>query len=160
VPNKLSPGAFSSTLRPWFLNPWLALSMFVAAALLLLAQLSVRRQKRLASDPNHVRAAAARRVVQSHLKIMEGAVSQGAAAEFFAAARGAFQTQLGLRWGLRPQTITLAEVNSRMNGEAEGFRFIFELADEVAYTGRSFTQPELRKWLATIQGELAKLEVV
>ena len=89
---------------------------------------------------------------------MESAASQGAAAEFFAAARGAFQSQLGLRWGLPPQTITLADINARMNGEAEGFRFIFELADEVTYTGRTFAAAELHKWFKTVQTELKKLE--
>ena len=89
---------------------------------------------------------------------MESAVSQRAVAEFFTAARGAFQYQLGLRWGLPPQTITLAEINSRLNGEAEGFRFIFELADEVTYTGRTFPAGELPKWFKTVQTELKKLE--
>jgi hypothetical protein len=54
------------------------------------------------------------------------ASAQGAASEFFAAARGALQNQLGLRWNLPAQTITLADINARMNGEAEGFRFVFE----------------------------------
>ena len=89
---------------------------------------------------------------------MEGAVSQGAVAEFFAAARGAFQSQLGLRWGLPPQTITLAEINVRMNGEAEGFRFILELADEVTYTGRTFAAADLQKWFKIVNTELKKLE--
>ena len=45
-----------------------------------------------------------------------------------------------------------------MNGEAEGFRFIFELADEVTYTGRTFAAAELHKWFKTVQTELNKLE--
>ena len=35
---------------------------------------------------------------------------------------------LGRAGGLPPKTITLAEINTRMNGEADGFRFIFEPA--------------------------------
>ena len=91
---------------------------------------------------------------------MESAAAQGAAPEFFAAARGALQHRLGLRWGVAPQAITLAEVNARMNGEAEGFRFVFELADEVTYTGRSFPAADLHKWSKIVNAELQRLEVV
>jgi hypothetical protein len=61
-------------------------------------------------------------------------------------------------WGLIPQTITLAEVNARLNGEADGFRFVFELADEVSYTGRTFGAAELQNLLKVINAELKKLE--
>jgi hypothetical protein len=105
-----------------------------------------------------VRTAAARRALQEQLKNMESAVSQRAVGRFFTAARGAFQYQLSLRWGIPPETITLADVNTRMNGEAEGFRFIFELADEVTYTGRTFPASDLQKWFKTVQTELKKLE--
>lgn len=158
VPNKLRAGPFSPTLRPWFFNPWLAAGALLPAVLLLFVDGLFRRQQRQASDPNHARCAEARRALQEQLRIMESAVSQRAVAEFFTAARGAFQYQLGLRWGIPPQTITLADINTRMNGEAEGFRFIFELADEVTYTGRTFAAGDLRKWFKTVQTELEKLE--
>ena len=45
-----------------------------------------------------------------------------------------------------------------MNGEADGFRFVFELADEVTYTGRTFGAAELQNLLKVINGELKKLE--
>jgi hypothetical protein len=158
VPNKLSLGAFTATLRSWLFNPWLAAGALLPAVAGLGVHILLRRQQQLARDPTRLRLATSRREVQAHLKIMESAVSQGAVAEFFAAARGAFQSQLGLRWGLPPQTITLADINTRMNGEAEGFRFIFELADEVTYTGRTFAASELPKWFKTVQAELKKLE--
>ena len=158
IPNKLRPGAFTATLQPWFFNPWLAAGALLPAVAGLSVSFFVRRQQRLANDPKLLHLANSRRAVQAQLRIMESAVSQGAVADFFAAARGAFQTQLGLRWGLSPLTITLAEINARMNGEAEGFRFIFELADEVTYTGRTFAAGELHKWFKTVQTELKKLE--
>ena len=158
VPNKLTPGVFTAALRPWFFNPWLAISALVPAVALIFILRLVRRQQKLARDPHRARLAEARHAVQAQLRIMEGAVSQGAVAEFFAAARGAFQSQLGLRWGLPPQTITLAEINVRMNGEAEGFRFILELADEVTYTGRTFAAADLQKWFKIVNTELKKLE--
>ncbi|MES1180419.1 MAG: BatD family protein [Verrucomicrobiota bacterium] len=158
VANKLSAGHFTSTLRPWFLNVWLMAGLVVAIVTLAVLNLIVRRRQTLASDPQRLFVANTRREVQAQIKIMESAVAQGAAVEFFAAARGAFQSALGLLWNVPPRAITLNEINSRMNGKAEGFRFIFELADEVTYTGRSFGPDDLRKWLRTVNVELKKLE--
>jgi hypothetical protein len=89
---------------------------------------------------------------------MDSAAKRGASLEFFAAARAALQNQLGVLWDLIPQTITLAEVNAHLNGEADGFRFIFELADEVAYTGRTFGATQLQKWNEAINAELKRLQ--
>jgi hypothetical protein len=158
VPNKLAPGHFTPTLRPWFFNPWLAGGGLLLLGTLLTFDFILRRRQALARDPDRLRLANTRSEIQTQLKIMESAVSQGAVAEFFAAARGAFQFQLGLLWNLPPRTITLAEINSRMNGQAEGFRFVFELADEVTYTGRTLAPGELRKWFHTVNTELKKLE--
>jgi hypothetical protein len=158
VLNPLRPTVFAATLPPWLGNPWLAAGALAAVLAGSLIRFLVRRQQRLANDPERLRLAISRRAVQVQLKLMESAVSQGTAADFFAAARGAFQSQLGLRWGLPPQTITLADINTRMNGEADGFRFVFDLADEVAYTGRTFAAGELREWLKAVQVELRKLD--
>jgi len=105
-----------------------------------------------------VRLAVAQREMQEQLRVMESAATRGATSEFFAAARGALQNRLGVLWGLIPQTITLAEVNARLNGEADSFRFVFELADEVAYTGRTFAAAELQKLCKLINTELSKLK--
>jgi hypothetical protein len=160
APNKLSPGRFHATLRPWFFNPWLATGALLPSLGLLAAYCFLRRQQALASDPRHVRLAAAQRAVQDQLRLMDSAATRGATSEFFVAARGALQNQLGVLWGLIPQTITLAEVNARLNGEADGFRFVFEVADEVAYTGRTFAAPELQKWCKVISAELNKLRSI
>ncbi len=160
VANKPAPGHFTRTLRPWFMNAWLVSGYAITALTLLIVNFLVRRRQMLARDPQRLFVANTRREVQAQIKIMESAVAQGAASEFFAAARGAFQSALGLRWNVPPRAITLAEVNSRMNGQAEGFRFIFELADEVTYTGRNFAPNDLRKWLQTVNVELKKLEAV
>jgi hypothetical protein len=158
APNKLGPGRFHTTLRPWFFNPWLLAGALLPSMVLLAIYWFMRRQQALALDPRRVRLAEAQREMEDQLQVMEGAANRGATSEFFAAARGAFQNQLGALWGLIPQTITLAEINNRLNGEADGFRFVFELADEVAYTGRTFAAAELQKWHKVINAELNKLK--
>jgi hypothetical protein len=158
APNKLAPGHFHTTLRPWFFNPWLAAGALLPSLGLLAVYGFMRRQQALARDPERLRVAAAQRDMQDQLRVMESAATRGATPEFFAAARGAFQNRLGVLWGLIPQTITLAEVNARLNGEADSFRFVFELADEVAYTGRTFGTAELQKWSEVINTELNKLK--
>ena len=158
APNKLAAGLFHATLRPWFFNPWLAVGALLPAVALLAAYCFMRRRQALARDPQRVRLLAAQRAVQTHLRVMETAAARGDTPEFFEAARRALQNQLGVLWGLLPQTITLAEVNARLNGEADGFRFVFELANEVAYTGRTFPAAELAKWYQVINIELKKLK--
>jgi hypothetical protein len=158
VPNKLAPGRFHATLRPWFFNPWLVAGALLPSLGLVAAYWFIRRRQELARDPRRARLVEAERAVQAQVRLMENAATQGATSEFFAAARRALQSQLGVLWGAIPQTITLADVNARLNGEAEGFRFVFELADEVTYTGRTFGAAELKKWCTVINSELNKLK--
>lgn len=157
APNKLSPGHFTATLRPWILSPgrWtLALLPSVAA---LLAYAMIRRRQKLIRNPSQARAINSQRALQLQLQTMERAADQGDTASFFAAACAAFQNLLGLRWSLPPRTITLAEINARLNGEADEMRTIFRLADEAAYTGRAFAPDELRQLQTLVNHELSKL---
>ena len=92
--------------------------------------------------------------------LVERAAAIGDTGNFFAAACAAFQNLLGLRWSLPPRTITLAEINARLNGEADGLRTIFGLADEAVYTGRVFAPDELRHLQTLVNHELKKLEAL
>ena len=96
----------------------------------------------------------------TQLENMERAAAEGDTGNFFAAACSAFQNLLGLRWSLPPRTITLAEINVRLNGEADGLRTIFGLADEVVYTGRVFAPDELRHLQKLVNNELQKLKAL
>lgn len=157
APNKLGAGHFIATLRPWFLNPWLVLGALLPSVAALVAYLILRRRQQLACDPKQVRIASAQREVRSQLQTMEHAAAAGDTGSFFAAACAAFQNLLGLRWSLPPRTITLAEINARLNGEADGLRTVFGLADEVVYTGRAFAPDELRHLQTLVNNELKKL---
>jgi hypothetical protein len=158
APNKFTPGHFTTTLRPWFLNPWLVAGALLPSVVALLVYRLLRRRQRLGRDPKQVRVANAHRALRLQLATMERAAAQGDTGNFFAAACAAFQNLLGLRWSLPPKTITLAEISARLNGEADGLRTIFGLADEAIYTGRAFAPDELRRLQALVNHELQKLE--
>jgi len=156
--NATDAGTFTSSLRPWFLNPGLVALAFVPLPLSTAALLLIRRREKRAGDPFRLRGQATQRAVREQLIAMEAAAGRGETGRFFTAARAAIQHQLGHLWNLPPETITLAEVNSRMNGEADGFRELFEIADEVTYTGRTFGAGELTAWIQTVNAELGRLE--
>ena len=81
-----------------------------------------------------------------------------AATGFFLAARGALQQRLGERWGIRPETITLAEINARLNGAGDGIRPVFEMADQISYSGQEFGDADYRGWKKLVVTQLKQLE--
>jgi hypothetical protein len=89
---------------------------------------------------------------------MDQAMRQHASVEFFLSARGALQQRLGERWNLRPETITLAEIKARTNGAGEGIRPIFEMADQVSYSGQSLGDADYRQWKELVLAQLKALE--
>ena len=79
-------------------------------------------------------------------------------AAFFAAARRALQQRLGERWGLPPESITLTEINARLNGEADGIRPVFQMADQVAYSRENLPAGDLAGWKRILTEQLKQLE--
>ena len=157
APDKRTPGHRTVTLRPWFLHPLLAVGALLPLVLALCAYALRCRGRFRGRDPKQVRIADAQRALRLQLETMERAAAHGDAGNFFSAACAAFQNLLGLRWSLPPRNITLAEINTRLNGEADGLRTIFGLADEAVYTGRAFAPDELRRLQTLVNNELKKL---
>ena len=158
VPNQVEPGSFVATLRPVFTDPW-----FVAAQGLPLCALAgglmfIRRRRRFAADPRLARASAAERAVHAQIEAMDQAMRQHDADAFFLSARSALQQRLGERWGTRPETITLAEVNTRLNGEGDAIRPVFEMADRIHYSGQNFGDADYRQWKEIVLTQLKELE--
>ncbi len=60
----------------------------------------------------------------------------GDAARFFQSARAALQQKLAAQWHVAPASITIAEIDARLNGEGGEIRRIFALADQAAYSGQ------------------------
>jgi hypothetical protein len=158
VPNKVEPGGFVATLRPVFLDPWFVAAQGLPLCALAGGLLFVRRQRRFAADPRLARASAAERAIHAELARMDQAMRQRSSAEFFLSARGALQQRLGERWNVRPETITLAEITSRMNGAGEGIRPIFEMADQASYSGQNLGDADYRQWKEFVVAQLKALE--
>jgi len=160
APDKLATGSFTATLRPWLLDPWLVAFALLPPVTAFGAYFMLRRKRGMKGDPKHIHLANSQRALRTQLENMDRAAAAGDTGGFFAAACSAFQNLLGLRWSLPPRTITLADINARLNGEADGLRTIFGMADEVAYTGRAFAPDELRRLQTLINHELQKLKAL
>ena len=158
VPNKLEPGRFVATLQPVFLSPWFLGAQGLPLGALGIGLALIRRKRRFAADPTLARASAASRAIQTQLDAMDQAMRQHAATGFFLAARGALQQRLGERWGIRPETITLAEINARLNGAGDGVRPVFEMADRISYSGQDFGEADYRGWKELVLTQLKQLE--
>ena len=76
---------------------------------------------------------------------------------FFTAARTALQERLAAKWELPANRVTVSEIRSRLNGNGEKIRSVFQTADEIAYSGRQFTAPDLQQWRAVVKEQLQQL---
>lgn len=158
VANKLEPGAFVATLKPVYLSPWFLSLQSLPLILLIVGIAYLRYRQKLANDPRYARAAAAQQAIAVQLTAMDGAMQNHEAAAFFTAALRAIQQRLGARWGVNPESITLDEVRSRMNGEADTLRPLFEMADQVSYSGQALGDADFRHWKEFVTTQLKRLE--
>ena len=158
APNRVEPGRFVSTLRPLFLLPWFLIVNLVALAGIAAAALSVRRRVRLVRSPHLLRASLAGRALRAHMAAMAVAIRNAEAGDFFVAACSALQHGLAKHWGLPADTITLAEIKARTNGDAGDLRRVFEMADRVARTGQHLPPDDLLYWQIIVKRELERLQ--
>jgi len=126
-PNQIEAGVFASTLRPVYLNP-----LFVAGQslpfLALLSGLLLIRSRRQAAQPARVQATAIQRAIREQVAAMDAAMQNHQSGAFFIHARTALQQRLGQRWNLRPETITVADVEARLGEAGVNIRPVFEMA--------------------------------
>ncbi|MCU0788303.1 MAG: BatD family protein, partial [Verrucomicrobia bacterium] len=134
-PNEVETGRGVARLQPVLLQPGLVALPASTLALLACGLWWVKRRDRRKADSsratNHARASALR----ASLAQMDSAVNAGEVSEFFSCARRALQERLAQRWHLPASAVTLAEVNTRLNGHGEGICAVFRAADQAAYAG-------------------------
>ena len=158
VPNKNESGRPTATLRPVVTSSWYTPAQAVPIIALIVILLILRRRRRLACDPEFARSTAADAAVRAQLAAMDEAARKEQAVEFFTSARNAFQQRLAERWDVKPESITVADVNARLNGEAEGVRAVFEMADRLRFSPETIGETDLRRWKKQIVDELQQLK--
>jgi len=154
--NRLEPGRFTPSLRPLFLQPWFYGMEAAPLAMLAVAigLFTIRRKRE--NDLKRTRRAVRDRIVREQWSALDQAT--GNAVLFFQAARTILQQGLGERWQLPPETITLAEIESRGTDVSPGVRAVFERADQIAYSGQAFGADDFAAWKQAVAAELAAME--
>jgi hypothetical protein len=158
APNRLEFGRLYADLQPVYRQPWYWISQAVLLILVLILGpvlfFLARRQPDLARREQELR----RRSLQQLEQDMTAAVARGDAVEFFLAARRAVQTRWGLAWGLRPETITLAEMEQRDPPLAEAASPLFQQADLVMYSGQNLGGLDLADWERHVREDLLQAQ--
>jgi hypothetical protein len=115
-------------------------------------------RRRLAADADRPRRASAARALRTYRAAMDRAVDQGDAVAFFAAARGALQQRLGGRWRIKPEAITLSEIEGRLDaGDARAIREVFD-SDAARFAGMAPDAADLARWRRVVNEQLHRLE--
>ena len=157
APDQLVTGRTVSSLRPLVLTPWfITLNAVMIAAIVLGAAFRWLRHRR-ANDPHRLQREATEKLVRESLAKMDSALKAQDATRFFHAARQALQERLAAKWELPTSRVTIPEIRARLNGNGEEIRSVFQTADEIAYSGRQFTVPDLQQWRAVVQQQLLAL---
>lgn len=157
-PDHVETGSTVATLRPvyfqtWFVGSQSALVLCFAGGLIFL-----RRREHRMNDADGARRRVASSAIASCLAEMDAASIAGDAVRFFQCARAALQQRLATRWHVVPASITIAEIDARLNGEGAEMRRIFALADQAAYSGQQLGAGDFQQWKETVRGQLNHTE--
>jgi hypothetical protein len=164
MPEGLAPihvglGSVAASLTPIFEKPWFIGAQGIPLSALFVGLFLGRRNRRLVNDPSILRKKGVKQHISRSVREMDRAIAGHDVQGFFTACRRACQERLGELWHQAPESITLAEVKTRLGGSAEGTRQVFENADAVAYSGRTFSQEELGDFRDLVTRELRDWEL-
>jgi hypothetical protein len=120
----------------------------------------LRRRERRAQDADGARRREASGAIGHCLAEMEAASAAGDPLHFFQSGRAALQQKLATRWHVAPASITIAEIDARLNGDSAEIRRIFALADQAAYSGQHLTTADFQQWKETIRDQLKDTEAL
>ena len=159
-PDHVETGGTAATLCPLYFQPWFvgtqsALVLGFAGSLIFL-----RRREQRAQDTGGAHRREAASAIGQCLAEMEAASAAGDPLHFFQSARGALQQQLATTWHVTPASITIAEIDARLNGDSADIRRIFAIADQVAYSREQLTTADFQQWKETIQNQLKQTEAL
>ena len=157
APIHVDLGPVMTSLRPILDKPWFIGAQGISLGVLFVGLFLGRRNRRLSNDPTALKKKEVKQKVSRWVKEMDRAEAGHDVPIFFNACRSAAQERLGEIWSLPPETITLADVKERLP-ESAGIKHVFETADAVAYSGRPFSQDELRQCRDLVIEELKNME--
>jgi hypothetical protein len=151
------PAHATSSLRPLILTPWfIVVNASVLVALAIGAVISTVRTRRT-RDPLRLQRAAAEQTLNESLAVMDGALHDQDAPRFFDAARHVLRERLAAQWQVPASQVTIHEIRTRLNSHGEEVCAIFQTADEIAYSGRRYTVPDLLQWRVLVKNQLHQL---
>jgi len=157
-PDHIQTGNTVATLRPLYFQPWFvgtqsALALCFAGGLVWL-----RRHEHRVQDVDGARRRAASDAIGNDLAMMDAATVAGDSKNFFQSARAALQQRLATRWHVAPASITVAEIDGRLNGDGVEIRHIFALADKAAYSREQLTTEDFQQWQTVVRQQLKQME--
>ncbi len=145
APIHVAMGTPVKSLRPLVENPWFIGAQGFPVGIIFMGLFFSRRQKKRLNNPGLIHKKQVNQKVSRSIRDMDRAITAHDVTAFFNACRAASQERLGEIWGQTPHSITLAEIKHRLGNDAPGMAEVFEKADAVAYSGRSFGPEELQK---------------
>ncbi|MCE0523026.1 MAG: BatD family protein [Methylacidiphilales bacterium] len=154
LPNRPEAGSTQMNLTPVYRQPWFWAVQGGLISLPLLGVLLFFLRARSTPDPERTERARRQRSLQQEEEAMAEAVQRDDALAFFLAARHAIQLQLGDRWNLKPEALTLGEIRRRDPQLAETLGPLFAQADKVIYSGQASADIDLAQWEQRVRTEL------
>jgi hypothetical protein len=159
-PDKVESGGMVATLQPLCFRPWFVGAQSVLALGFIGGWIGLRRREHRANDTERTRSFAASGAVERCLAAMDSAAAANDSHRFFQAARSALQERLAARWHVAPASITIAEIDARLNGDGEEIRRVFAVADEAAYSGQRLATGDFQRWKEAVRGQLEHMEAL
>jgi len=151
--NRIEAGGGVSTLEPVYLSP-VFLGVQALPLVALLGGLAFLRHRRSASTPDRARLTEAQRAIRQQVAAMDAAMADRQAGPFFVHARNALQQRYGPMWKMRPEAITVADIESRLGEAGVNARMIFEMADQAMYSDLNLGVDDLQQWRQAVMSEL------
>lgn len=135
-------------------RPWLYIGVLLMFLILVFATLWQLRALRLASDSVALRRREQERLLDLRLSEMRAAAGRGDSSAFFSLCRRCMQEQLGLRWQIAAEAITLADLRQRLPTGSPLIE-IFALAEGSMYgSGAGVTSAGMTSYAGVVETEL------
>jgi hypothetical protein len=159
-PDHVETSSMVATLRPLYFQPWFVGSQSALVLCFAGGLIFLRRREQQANDTDGVPQRAAAAAVSSCRALMDAAAAAGDDVQFFQSARAALQQKLAARWHVAPASITIAEIDARLNGEGGEIRRVFALADRAAYSGQQLSTADFQQWKEIVRNQIQHTEAL